>query len=88
MTAIAESQALKLTGDGSRLSEAAEDLGVDINAQLLTVHQPLITRLKNAPGPVCERLPNQRVRQVDEPLPWQLPKLIRLGQVVVTFTAV
>ena len=80
-TGSAERPAAKLTGDGGQLGEAAEDLGVDVDAQLLLVHQPLVARLEDAPGPVRERLPHQRVRQVDEPLPRQLPMLIRLGQV-------
>ena len=74
---------LKLTGDGGRLGEAAEYLGVDIDTQLLLVDQPLVARLDDGLGPVRKRLPNERVSQVDEPLPRQLPILIGLRQVVV-----
>ena len=73
---------LKLTGDGGRLGEAAEYLRVDVDAQLLLINQPLVARLNDGLGPVRERLPHQRVRQVDEPLPRQLPMLVRLRQVV------
>ena len=75
---------LKLTRNGGRLGEAAEYLGVYVDAQFLLIKQPLVARLDDGPGPVCKRLPHQRVSQVDKPLPWQLPMLIRLGQVVET----
>ena len=73
---------LKLTRNGGRLGEAAEYLGVYVDAQFLLIKQPLVARLDDGPGPVCKRLPHQRVIQVDKPLPWQLTMLIRLRQIV------
>ena len=73
---------LKLTGYSGRLCEAAEYLRIYIDAQLLLINQPLVARLDDGPSPICKRLPHQRVSQVDEPLPRQLPMLVRLRQVV------
>ena len=73
---------LKLTRYSGRLGEAAEYLGVYVDAQLLLIKQPLVASLDDGPSPICKRLPHQRVSQVDKPLPWQLPMLIRLRQVV------
>ena len=73
---------LKLTGYSGRLGKAAEYLGIYVDAQLLLINQTLVARLDNGPSPVCKRLPQQRVDQVNKPLPWQLPMLIRLRQVV------
>ena len=73
---------LKLTGYSGRLGKAAEYLGVYVDAQFLLIKQPLVARLDDGPGPVCKRLPHQRVSQVDKPLPWQLSIFIRLRQVV------
>ena len=75
---------LKLTRNSGRLGEAAEYLGINVDAQFLLVKQPLVARLYDGPGPICKRLPHQRVSQVNKPLPWQLPMLIRLRQVVET----
>ena len=73
---------LKLTRYSGRLGEAAEYLGVYVDAQLLLIKQPLVASLDDGPSPICKRLPHQRVSQVDKPLPWQLSILIRLRQVV------
>ena len=75
---------LKLTGYSGRLGEAAEYLGIYVDAQFLLIKQPLVARLDDCPGPICKRLPHQRVSKVNKPLPWQLPMLIRLRQVVET----
>ena len=56
---------LKLTRNSGRLGEAAEYLGVYVDAQFLLIKQPLVARLDDGPGPICKRLPHQRVSQVD-----------------------
>ena len=73
---------LKLTRYSGRLGEAAEYLGIYVNAQFLLIKQPLVASLDDGLSPICKRLPHQRVSQVDKPLPWQLSILIRLRQVV------
>ena len=72
----------KLTRDGRGLGEAAEDLGVDVDGQLLLLDEALVAALDDGLGPVGEGLPDERVAEVDEPLPWELAELLLLGQVV------
>mgnify|MGYP001039986320 CR=1 FL=1 len=68
-----------LTRNSRRLREAAEDLGVDVDGQLLLLHEPLVTGLHDGLGPVREGLADERVREVDEPLAWQLAELLLVG---------
>ena len=49
---------LKLTGNRGRLGEAAEYLGVYVDAQFLLIKQPLVARLNDGPSPICKRLPH------------------------------
>ena len=72
----------KLTGYSGRLGEAAEYLGIYVDAQFLLINQPLVARLDDGPSPICKRLAHQRVSQVNKPLPWQFTMLIRLRQIV------
>ena len=58
-----------LTGDGRGLGEVAEDLGVDVDGQLLLLDELLVAALDDGLGPVGEGLPDERVAEVDEPLP-------------------
>ena len=73
---------LKLTGYSGRLGEAAEYLWIYVDTQFLLINQPLVASLDYGPSPICKRLPHQRISQVDKPLSWQLPMLVRLRQVV------
>ena len=73
-----------LTRDGRGLGEAAEDLGVDVDGQLLLLDELLVAALDDRLGPVGEGLPDERVAEVDEPLPGELAELLLLGQVVRT----
>ena len=73
-----------LTGDGRGLGEVAEDLGVDVDGQLLLLDELLVAALDDGLGPVGEGLPDERVAEVDEPLPGQLAELLLVGQVVCT----
>ena len=71
-----------LTRDGRGLGEVAEDLGVDVDGQLLLLDELLVAALDDGLGPVGEGLPDERVAEVDEPLPGELAELLLLGQVV------
>ena len=59
-----------------------EDLRVDVDGQLLLLDEPLVASLDDGLGPVGEGLPDERVAEVDEPLPGQLAELLLVGQVV------
>ena len=71
-----------LTRDGRGLVEVVEDLRVDVDGQLLLLDELLVAALDDGLGPVGEGLPDERVAEVDEPLPGELAELLLLGQVV------
>ena len=58
-----------------------EDLRVDVDGQLLLLDEPLVARLDDFFRPVGEGLSNERVAEVDEPLPGQLAELFLVGEV-------
>ena len=57
-----------LTRDGRGLVEAAEDLWVDVDGQLLLLDEPLVSTLDDGLGPVGEGLADEGIGEVDEPL--------------------
>ena len=59
-----------------------EDLWVDVDGQLLLLDELLVAALDDGLGPVGEGLPDERVAEVDEPLPRELAELLLLWQVV------
>ena len=71
-----------LTRDGRGLVEVVEDLRVDVDGQLLLLDELLVAALDDRLGPVGEGLPDERVAEVDEPLPGQLAELLLVRQVV------
>ena len=73
-----------LTRDGCGLVEVVEDLWVDVDGQLLLLDEFLVATLDDGLGPVGEGLADERVAEVDEPLPGQLAELLLVGQVVCT----
>jgi len=62
--------------------EAAKDFGVDVDGQVLLVDELLVPGLDALVGPVSERLVNQRVGKVDDPLPGQASEVFLVGQVL------
>ena len=62
--------------------EAAQDLRIDLDSELLLLDKLRVARLDAHQDPVGERLLYQSVREVDEPLTRQPLKVFRVGQVL------
>ena len=60
-----------LTGDVGRCLEAAKNIGVHVDNQVLLVDELLVPCLDALMCPVCEWLLDQSVDKVDDPLPRQ-----------------
>ena len=72
----------ELTGDVGAVVEAAEDLRVDVDGELLLVEELLVPGLHDDSDPLAEGLADIGVDEVDEPLPGDLFPVALVGQVV------
>ena len=62
--------------------EAAKDIGVHVDSQVLLVDESLVPCLDALMCPVCEWLFNQSVYKVDDPLPRQSSEVLFIWQVL------
>ena len=73
---------LGLTRDGICLLETSCDLWVHIDGQVGFFDELAVSSLDSLVDPLCKWLSDNRVDQVDQPLPWELLEVTGITQVL------